>query len=435
MNKYLRIENRGEIDPKAFLLIGASTKTNDSSKIGEFGSGANYAIAWLLRNQVDFSVYSGSRRIVFATSPEEFRGEKFERILVDGEPTSFTAAMGKDWLPWFVLREFWCNAIDEGEARKEVLESDPELLSDEDRIDRFGREGYTRIYIELRPDLLEVVDDWATYFSADRRDLVWEDPETGAKVYTGGPELVVYRKGIRVYHAKETACVFHYDLPSIRINESRTVAETWEMDWAIRGLLAKKIDRTTVRHLLRNIRNKYEAELSWSYEGSFSPAFKEVLEGKTVVEESLQEHYGSLVELNQSVVLPDGIAKKLVSSHQAEHVAGDMSEDGVVVIEPTEKERAMIAETIEWLTLTGYKVEAEVYLANFSRKGILGLAHAGKIFVSRAACESMRLCASTVIEEQEHLRTGLEDCTRAFQDHLIYLLIDAKQTAYNLQIQ
>ena len=37
--KYLKISNKGEIDPNAFRLRGASTKRNDEMKIGFFGIG------------------------------------------------------------------------------------------------------------------------------------------------------------------------------------------------------------------------------------------------------------------------------------------------------------------------------------------------------------------------------------------------------------
>ena len=49
--KYLIITNKGEIEPQALHLVGASTKRGDSSKIGQFGSGNKYALAYLLRNE------------------------------------------------------------------------------------------------------------------------------------------------------------------------------------------------------------------------------------------------------------------------------------------------------------------------------------------------------------------------------------------------
>ena len=59
---FIKIQNEGEIEKRAFQLIGASTKRDDESKIGFFGSGNKYAIALLLRKNIFFKVYSGKKR-------------------------------------------------------------------------------------------------------------------------------------------------------------------------------------------------------------------------------------------------------------------------------------------------------------------------------------------------------------------------------------
>lgn len=81
---YLQIRSKGEIDIQAFTLIGASTKTGDSSKIGMYGSGNKYAISSLLRQKINFKVFSGESEIVFSTSPNTFRDKAFDVILVNG---------------------------------------------------------------------------------------------------------------------------------------------------------------------------------------------------------------------------------------------------------------------------------------------------------------------------------------------------------------
>jgi hypothetical protein len=50
---YLLIENKGEIDINALILMGGTTKREDESKIGFFGSGNKYAIALLLRERLN----------------------------------------------------------------------------------------------------------------------------------------------------------------------------------------------------------------------------------------------------------------------------------------------------------------------------------------------------------------------------------------------
>jgi hypothetical protein len=57
--KYIRIKNDGHIEPEALYLIGASTKVNDPTKIGQFGSGNKYALAYLLRSGYNVKVFAG----------------------------------------------------------------------------------------------------------------------------------------------------------------------------------------------------------------------------------------------------------------------------------------------------------------------------------------------------------------------------------------
>ena len=65
--KYLLIQNKGEIDINALILMGGSTKRNNSSMIGHFGSGNKYSIALLLKNKIGFKIYSGENEIIITT--------------------------------------------------------------------------------------------------------------------------------------------------------------------------------------------------------------------------------------------------------------------------------------------------------------------------------------------------------------------------------
>src|SRR5687767_1934050 len=111
---HILIQNDEEIEIGAFELIGASTKRNQANKIGFFGSGLKYAIAFMLRNAIKFRIFSGLREIVFSTVPETLRDQTFHRIKIDDSVTSFTTSMGPTWTQaWYVVRELYCNAIDE----------------------------------------------------------------------------------------------------------------------------------------------------------------------------------------------------------------------------------------------------------------------------------------------------------------------------------
>jgi len=114
MKKYILIQNDGEIESNSFELIGASTKRDDSTKIGFFGSGLKYSIAYMMRKGIDFRVFSGLNEFHFSTKKEQLKDQSFERICINGTLTSFPTTMGPNWEEdWFVLREIYCNALDE----------------------------------------------------------------------------------------------------------------------------------------------------------------------------------------------------------------------------------------------------------------------------------------------------------------------------------
>ena len=62
MSAYLKIENPGVADSRAFTLLGASTSRNsDNNKtIGKFGSGNKHGVADLLRHGLSTTIFGGS---------------------------------------------------------------------------------------------------------------------------------------------------------------------------------------------------------------------------------------------------------------------------------------------------------------------------------------------------------------------------------------
>ena len=157
--KHLLIENKGELDISSLVLLGASTKRNDSDKIGFFGSGNKYAIATLIRHAIKFYIFSGDKKIEIATEDVNFRDMTFKRIHIDGQPTSLTTDMGPLWEPWMAIREWVSNSIDEGAYN---------VITDTDSVS--GREGYTRFYVEHDPSIKEMLDNWNSYFTFDREE-------------------------------------------------------------------------------------------------------------------------------------------------------------------------------------------------------------------------------------------------------------------------
>lgn len=178
------ITNKGLIDPLAFELIGASTKRDDEQTIGFFGSGVKYAIAGLLKRGIPFQVWRGTEPIEFTTEKVVMRDTEFDRILIDGKPTSMTTSMGPKWELWMLVRELYANAIDEGGE-----------MAVTDDYSQFIREDHTTFIFPDRVRLQEVIGQQEFLF-ARNREIIYEDERI--RVYEDVGRAGYYVKGIYV---------------------------------------------------------------------------------------------------------------------------------------------------------------------------------------------------------------------------------------------
>jgi len=423
--KYLAISSKGEIDVKAFKLIGASTKTNDSSKIGMFGSGIKYSIAFLLRNKINFKIFSGNKEIKVTTKVEKFRNQVFEKILINGQETSFVTDMGMDWEPWFVIREIYANAIDEGEP----VISQPKTIT--------KHEGRTKFYIEITPAIQEVLDNWELYFSEGRRDLLFES-EQGIKVYSGGNDFVVYRKGIRVLIKKRERSVFHYDFPNIGINESRVIPSEFRFQLELMEFLCRNASEEIVKRLMKNMIGSYEERLDWKdYGYTLGENWEKALENRYVVDNENAGHYEEMVRANNPIHLPKQLTDSIVEKiGYDKHVGGKDAHKGIKKIDHSDKENFMIKQLEDFCKQCEYEIKYPIFVVQFTKKGIVGMANMEdkEIYLGKSAFESFDLLIKTAIEENEHINTGFGDNSREFQNHWIGLFIKEKLSRFTYTV-
>lgn len=205
----LIITNPGLVDAMAFHLIGASSKRNDDKTIGFFGSGLKYAIAGLMRKRIPFQVWRGTEVLDITTDKVVMRGQEYERIIIDGVPTSFTLDMGPKWETWMFIRELYANAIDEG----------GEMAVTDDYM-QFIKDGHTTIVLpDVTPELQRVIDEQEMLFCRGR-DVIYENEEI--KVYDDVGDGGFYVKGIMVHRGPAG---FGYELKRTPydLNEERQV--------------------------------------------------------------------------------------------------------------------------------------------------------------------------------------------------------------------
>jgi len=226
MNKIV-ISNQGEIVAEDLMLIGSSTKRDQVGKIGMFGSGWKYALAWFLRNDVEIEIYSGKRRIDVSVEIILHRDKPTKVICVDGVKTSLTTDMGPKWNGWMALREVVSNAIDEGEHSIDTAWS-PEVVL---------KEGITQIIIPTNNELSEVMMGYDKYFSFNRKTNF---NYVGGRIFlkSNPSNRNIYRKGIRCYDDHQLESIMDFDFDEIEINESR-LANSYDISEAIRNIFTR----------------------------------------------------------------------------------------------------------------------------------------------------------------------------------------------------
>jgi hypothetical protein len=273
--KYLVIENKGEIVPEALFLMGASTKRNDASKIGMFGTGNKFALAVLLRDNIQVQIYAGQTKYTFLTDQVNLRDQSFSRVLVkEGRkspvPTNFTTEMGLGWDAEGAFRELVSNAYDE-EQPAVFTTSHPE-----------GKEGYTRIVLGYSDTVAALHKDFDRLFLFGRKPLE-KDPMGHWALYSPlGPGFRVYRKGILVYQDQTTKAAFDYELNSVEISDERKAS--WS---AVNWSMAEAFDKLSIenkRVVFKNAQHGDTAEGKCDYVQYFTSSsdWQEIVGGKVV---------------------------------------------------------------------------------------------------------------------------------------------------------
>lgn len=205
--RFLRIKNSGELDIRLIALMGGTTKAEDHSKIGQFGTGLKYAISYLIRNKNNFRVFIGHEEIVFEGRDEVIGEHSFTTIFMNGVSMNITTRYGYQWKAWEVIRELWCNAKDEGSELFEVVDNEP-----------CGIPGTTEFYLEFTEDIEDVVKNWDKYFLS--ADPIFENDKIG--IYLNPDKyLKIYKNRVLIHINEYYGSMFLYDFKTSNLNELR----------------------------------------------------------------------------------------------------------------------------------------------------------------------------------------------------------------------
>lgn len=255
-------ENDGEIDPRLITLIGVNVKESDSA-IGYFGTGLKYAVACLARWGEEMVVQSGVNEFRFSSEEAEIRGAKFGVLTmmsrIDRMTLGFTTDLGKNWEPWMVYRELWCNAHDETAAKVYRTDTAPVATA-----------GKTRVIVE-GPKILDAHFNRNDFILAPDRVLLHK--VGNLEVYEGEGQRIFYR-GIAVQKPDKPS-IFTYNITGrLTLTEDRTAA-TWETDWEITRGLTQLEDAGLIDTTLMAPAEKLESRLDYCHASSPSDVWSE----------------------------------------------------------------------------------------------------------------------------------------------------------------
>lgn len=410
--KYLKIQNKGELDIRLIALMGGTTKADNPYKIGEFGSGLKYTLAYLFRNNLDFKIFIGEKQVEIALDTEDINGDIFEIICINGHRTSITTKMGKSWEAWMIVRELWSNALDEGNAIKESTET------------IVGTPDTTTFYIQIDTAIKDVMLNWTNYFIHDTEPLC--ENETHA-IYTGGDSFRIYKNGILIHENKKQVGLFSYDVKNAELNELREFKgiPTYEIVKAL-----SKANSKVITYYLENITDAhYEGEMDYNWYVSFAETWKTTIGNAKLIHQKavdIIKEKNADMDLSGKIIVPEKVYKFL--SKQFDGIGSLRTADKINEFFEIHSDELTnrIKEGLTILEACDYFIHPELTFVCgvFGNKNVMAQVNidAKQIYLSERLMDNPLFDICTMlIEENEHFRTGLSDETREFQQHFINL--------------
>lgn len=411
------ISNDGVLDKRALTLLGASTKRGDSNSIGYFGSGAKYAIAYLLRENIPFEVWTDGKQIPVTVKKQTLRDKEFGVIHVDGDPTSLTTDMGPQWQLWQAFRELYCNALDEGsEAPVSVGSYIPEA-------------GKTAIVLKENPAVREIVDNFSNFFSLNTK-VLWECEVGKILQKTSNDCMRIYRKGILVHEEKGDNFLYDYDLDSLEINEERLPRYNWS--WKEKVIkIVYQCNTDLVHNYLKNT-NHNELKLTndsivSTYHNHLSEKWRECIGNRTIAtatQLAFADKLGKTLA-GDLLIVNERLYSDLKVQFNVKTLFSSNGDTNYSVQETTEVQQRMIHKALKKLEVFNLPVNYPIMVAEFSDEKVRGMADSktSDILISpKSFLQGIQYLVETILEEWVHLYYNVDDETRAMQDVLLQLV-------------
>lgn len=437
--RYLKISNKGLLDPKLIPLMGGTTKTGLDT-IGEFGTGLKYVLAYCSRNNIDLKLYINKEQVKIETINENIAGHDFGVLHINGERTSITDKMGKDWELWMIIREVYSNALDEGSAYYELVNK----VSEEEELK-------TCFYFELNSDVLNIYNSWTDYFIQSKAPI-WENNDYA--IYPQQGSFRLYKQGILIKENKDQTSIFNYDIKHAQINELRQYTGSSSLDLC--KALSSIDDVKTIIYFLdqmhlvekdklsrAEVRRPFEfnIDLDWSNYNFDNDSWNKALTDIKIIDVDSYDNLKdkSNFDIKELLVLPKNFFRKLMLKRSSIGAVRSVKQVGSFfeIINDTLFNKVKKARKV--LEDADYHIHPELnfIFGEFGNKNVLAKVDLDEklVYISSKVEEiSMFQLIAILIEENEHFQTGFDDETRQFQQHFINLYTKQLMNKIKLEI-
>lgn len=447
MSQSIIISNQGTVLPEAYTIVGLSSKRNDDSKIGMFGTGTKYAIAVLMRNGYQISIITGEYGATFTTEDKEFRGNAFQQVSMKIEyfddrkpeiiPMGMSTEMGMQWEVNDGLREFICNARDEGGF--DVRMGSGSITKDVKSVKALHKkigEPTTSIIITSAQDdqrLKTYLKKFDEMFLFNRTAIYISDNISVYKKVSRDNRLRVYRNGVCVLQ-DELMSVYDYELNLVDLSERRTT-DMWQAQYEFSRAVFTLPDELLSDILVRSTVLHFEST-GVHYEvlpGRVPRIFQDVV----LATEDLLERAGDKLFSRKVLLVPETWYKFLrtVPGLQSVHsVIGEvslMSGKEYRFDQLSSLEKLTVEKALKFVQDAGYRIELKDL--HFNEMDSMGLFRDNQIYISTKYIKNgVYELVNTIIHEIMHRESKAVDESRAFENYLIQEII--KQLMERLQV-
>lgn len=430
--KYIKVANRTDDVNRLHLeKLGLSTKRNDPTTIGQFGSGIKYAPISALRMGLDFVFCGSDSKGDYSLRYKAVDEDGIQSIVYDygdyQKQSSFTIDAGcMSWdSEWQIYREIISNAKDNGNWTREIV----------DTVE--SKPGEFAVYITASNGMMDIYNKHDYYFSDDR-NIVYSDDYTGISFLDKiDSTMHIYYKSVLVstLESENRTSLFDYETENASLNEDRELKEVSDEYIKISKTIARCKDKKIVKKILDKMFEKelveffMISEFHWTYTSPsefWSEMFYEKFSDDAVIvspEQSLVSGYIQIIKSSgkKPVICPSNSIYLFLSAckiDKAEDVIGEEAKydiDSDITKYPKLVEAMRIASYFE----PGIN-DMPNPLAVFDSKNnstVVGVTinmnkeDEKQILVSAesASDSTTREILATIIHEYDHYSTGISD--------------------------